>query len=462
MTYRDRVAFRLTGFAVFALGLVLALAPPGAAQDGAPRVLVASVDGTITPVMAGHVDDAVARAERDGYEALVIRLDTPGGLDSSMRDIAQTLLNADVPTVVWVGPSGARAASAGAIITLASHVAAMAPGTNIGAATPIDLEGGDLGEKVRNDAAAYAESVARARGRDVEFARDAVLEGESITAGAALERGVIEVIAGDVDDLLGEVDGRTVELRGGREVVLATAGAAVDDFDLGFFRSIQQWLADPNLAFLFLSVGTLAILYEFANPGVGAGGIVGAIMLVLAFFSLSVLPVNVAGILLMVLAGALFLGELFVPGIGVMAVGGAVSLVLSGILLFRGSTGVDPAVLWPTAVVVGGGAVLLGRMAWRTRRAPRRSGGELLVGQTVTVRSVGEHGAQAFVEGAYWNVRRADDGPLETGQTVTVVGIDGLDLVVEPASPAPEGSDAPGEPRTTPEQPPTHDQMEGR
>ncbi len=443
---RPLVAASLLGAAL----ALLAAPAVGGQEDPSDRVLVATVDGTITPVMADYVDEAVGRAEDGGYEALLIRIDTPGGLDTSMRDISQDLLNAQVPTVVWVAPSGARAASAGAIITLASHVAAMAPGTAIGAATPVSAEGGDLGEKAKNDAVAYAESLARARGRDVEFARNAVLEAESVPDEEALERGVVEFLSDDLRDLLEQIDGVEVELQGGGRVTLETAGASVDELDLGFFRSVQQWLADPNLAFLFISIGTLAILYEVANPGVGAGGILGAILLILAFFSLSVLPVNAVGALLLVLAVALFVGEMFVPGVGVMAAGGAVSLVLGGLFLFRGSSGVDPVVLWPTAVVVGGGAFVITRFAWRTRHAPRASGTEAMLGRTATVRSARGRAAQVFLEGAYWQVRRADGGEPAVGDEVRVVERDGLVLVVEPVDDVGESEQVAGERESEP------------
>lgn len=270
--------------------------------------------------MADHIREALDRAETEGHQALLVEIDTPGGLDTSMRDIIQSFLNARVPVIVHVSPQGARAASAGALITLSSHVAAMAPGTSIGAATPIGGQGGeDLAQKIIEDAASYAESIAEERGRNVDFAIDAVREGTSIAANEALEIGVIEIVARDRAELLAELDGRAVELAPGDTVTLETTGVQVVEVEMGFARSVLQWLADPNIAFLFISIGTLAIIYELANPGIGAGGITGAILLLLAFTALSVLPVNAAGAILLVLAGALFVAELFVPGIGVFA-----------------------------------------------------------------------------------------------------------------------------------------------
>lgn len=443
-----RRASRLIAALLLALaGAGVLLAPDAdAGAEGRGSVLVATVDHTITPVVADFVEDGVERAEQGDFEAFVMVLDTPGGLDTSMREIVQALLNADVPTVVYVAPSGARAASAGAIITLASHVAAMAPGTNIGASTPVDLGGGEIGDKVINDAAAYAEAIAELRGRDTEFARDAVTEGASVTERDALDQGVVEFVVDDVTALLAEVDGVEVELAGGRTVTLTTADASIEEHELGTFRSIQQWLADPNLAFLFLSLGTLAIVYELANPGVGAGGIAGSIMLILAFFSLSVLPVNVVGVLLLLLAAGLFIAEIFVPGVGVLAGGGVVALVLGGVFLFRGSVGIDAYVLWPVALVVGGTALLIARFAWRTRQAPQMAPGDVLVGQSATVHPSTREQPQVFLEGAWWEVRRSGEGPLEAGDEVTVVGREGLHLIVEPTDRSDERAGSEPEP----------------
>ena len=439
---------RIAAWLLLIAGLLLAADSTAHAQ-GVRSIVVVEVDGVITPVIADHLRDALDLAEREGHQALLVELDTPGGLDTSMRDIVQSFLNSRVPVIVYVSPQGARAASAGAIITFASHVAAMAPGTSIGAATPIDLEGGDLAEKVINDAASYAESIAEQRGRNVEFAIDAVREGRSVAANEALGLGVVDLLARDRAQLLEVLDGRVVELGPGRDVTLRTAGAELVEVDLGFARSVLQWLSDPNLAFLFISIGTLAILYELANPGFGGGAIVGVILLVLAFTALSVFPVNAAGVILLVLAAGLFIAELFVPGLGVFAAGGTVALVLAGLFLFRGPIGVDPVVLLPTAVVAGGGAVALGRVAWRSRRLAGSTGVEAIVGSRGTIRSVEGDEALVLLQGSWWTARAAR-GTLQPGQRVRVVEMDGLKLVVEPEpepepepQPQPELHDAP-------------------
>lgn len=424
------------------MGLFLAAASPSRGQ--ASTILAVTVDGVITPVMADHIRDVLDRAEGEGSQALLVQLDTPGGLDTSMRDIIQSFLNTRVPVIVYVSPQGARAASAGALITLASHVAVMAPGTSIGAATPIGGEGGeDLAQKVINDAASYAESIAEQRGRNVDFAIDAVREGKSISANEAFEIGVIDLIARDRPELLMELDGHDVELTPDRTVTLRTAGVEVVDIELGFARSVLQWLADPNIAFLFISLGTLAIIYELANPGIGAGGITGVILLLLAFTALSVLPVNAAGAILLVLAGVLFVAELFVPGIGVFAAGGTVALILGGLFLFRGPIAVDPAALLPVALLVGGGALALGRVAWRTRRLVGVSGTEAILGARGVVKGIDGDDVQVFVQGSWWGARAAS-GPLRPGQEIRVVEMDGLRLIVEPDE-IPEPEDRPTE-----------------
>ncbi len=427
MTHRTRIVRSLVlGLLVAALSSVAA----GAAES--TGVLVTDVDGAITPVVADHLADAVDAAAETG-SVLVVRIDTPGGLDVSMRDIVQTFLNAPVPVVVYVEPQGARAASAGTYITMAAHVAAMAPATAIGAATPVDLQGGqEVSDKILNDAAAFAVSVAERRQRDTAFAEDAVRKGTSLTAQQAVDTGVVDLVATDLDDLLDQIDGLKVEV-GGDEVTLATAGATPERYDMSRFRRILGGIADPNLAVLFLSIGTLAVVYEAANPSLGFAGIAGVILLLLGFASLSVLPVQVAGIALLVLAIALFVGEVFVPGVGVMAAGGTVALLLAGVFLFEGDVAVSPPVLWPTALVMGAAAAIAGRAALRARTRPPTTGASTLIGRTATVVAGGAAGQwSAFVDGSWWTVRRPD-GELHDGDVVEVVSVDGLELNVEPS-----------------------------
>jgi membrane-bound serine protease (ClpP class) len=422
-------------FALMGLGLGPAAA---AAPDRQHSVLTAEVAGPITPVIADHLTDGVARAERDGYGAYLVELDTPGGLDSSMRKIIQSFLGARVPVIVYVTPSGARAASAGTLITMSANVAAMAPGTTIGAATPVDLQGGEISQKVINDAAAYAKTIATQRGRNADFAEQAVRSGKAITADEALDMHVIDVIAKDRDSLLSTLDGHLVTLADGREVVLHTKGAEVVDQRLGPLRWLLQLLADPNLAFLFLSLGTLAIIYELASPGHLVSGIIGVILLMLGFVALSVLPINVAGVALILLGLGLFAAELYAPGTAVFAVAGAVSMLVGGLLLFQGPFQVSLGVLLPTVIVIAVGAIVAGRLAWRARHRPPITGRDLLIGREITLRRVDGNVGRTVLEGAWWNVR-SPGHELHEGHTAKVIDVDGLDLIVAPIEEASHG-----------------------
>lgn len=428
----------------FALLLLLAGAlslgaGTAAGQDAAggdePHVLLTRVDDAITPVIADHLGDSVEAAEDGGYDALVVELDTPGGLDSAMREIVQTFLAAEVPVVVHVAPSGSRAASAGALIAWSSHVVAMAPGTTIGAATPVTLEGGEVGDKIVEDAAAFARAVAEERRRNIEVAAEAVTEGRAVSSTEAVDLGVADLVVENLDDMLDAVDGTEVVLGDGTTVTMDTAGATVDERGMSFARSVLQFLADPNLSFLFLSLGTLAIIYEVATPGIGVGGGLGALLILLALVSLSVLPIDAAGLVFLLLAAVLFAAELFAPGIGVAAALGAVSLALAGVFLFREDVPglqLDLAAVIPTVVVVGVGVVVAGRLAWRVRSAPSTTGEAGLVGQEATVTRASGTSGQTFLEGTWWTVR--SDEPLHEGDRVRVRELDGLVLVVDPVA----------------------------
>jgi membrane-bound serine protease (ClpP class) len=419
---------RAVGGLIAGTALVAAFIAPVLAQ-GTSGVLVTEVDGPITPVIADHLDAAVEQAL--GEDALlVVTLDTPGGLDTSMRDIVQTFLNAPVPIVVYVEPEGARAASAGTFITMAAHMAAMAPATSIGAATPVDLQDGEITDKIINDAVAFATSLAERRGRNAEFAESAVRDGTSITASQAVEDGVVDMVADDLDDLFSAIDGMTVEVLG-EDVTLVTAGAVPDRYEMSTLRRILAQIADPNLAVLFLSIGTLAVVYEAANPGLGFAGVIGVILLLLGFFALSVLPVATAGVALLILAIALFIGEIFVPGVGVLAAGGTIALLLAGVFLFEGELQVSPPVLWPTALVMGAATTIAGRAALKARLRPSTTGTATLIGKAGTVVNVEGVNGSVFLDGAWWSVR-SSVGELEPGEQARVVGIEGLELIVEP------------------------------
>lgn len=414
------------------------------------RVLVTRVDTPITPVVADHIRDGLVRADEGGYSAYVIELDTPGGLVEAMRDIVGDTLASPVPVIVYVSPEGARAGSAGAIITFAAHVAVMAPGTTIGAATPVGLEGEEVSDKIVNDAAAQAEALARLRGRDVEFAVDTVREGRSAAVDEALELGAVDAKAPSLSAALEAADGRTVTVAAERQVTVHTAGAAVERSDMGPFRRALQALADPNIAFLLLTLGTLGLIYELATPGVGVAGATGAVALLLALFSLSVLPVNVVGLLLLAVAMALFVAEVLAPGVAGFAFGGAAVLVLSALFLFDDAEGVavDLGAALPLAIVMFVAAVIAGRLAFRTRSEPSTStGADLLTGHLLPVLEADGTTGRTFTEGAWWSMRSVGP-PLRPGGQARVTGMDGLVLLVDPITdeavdPAELGKDTP-------------------
>ena len=428
---------------------VSAIAAPASAETGegnSERILRVEADGAVTTTMTAHLADAVAHAEDGGYHALLVVLDTPGGLSEAMGDIVQSFLGADVPVIVYVAPSSAKAASAGALIAFSAHVAAMAPGTNIGAATPVALGDGELDEpvadKVVNDAAAYAEAIAQARGRDVDFAVATVTEGCSAAAEDAARIGAVDLMSDSEAALLAALDGHTLTLEplradapdAGTQVTLATADAAVDDYDLSPARRVLQALANPELALLFITLGTLGVLFELANPGSVIPGVLGAVLLILGFYGLAVLPTSLAGVLLLALALGLFVAELFAPGIGVSAALGAVALVAAGLLLFPAASGVTISLglLIPLALALAAVALATARLATQGQRSSPYAGlGADLVGLHGEVRHT--HGATdwVWVNGELWQAR-ARDGELVRGQRVEVVALDGLEVVVAP------------------------------
>jgi membrane-bound serine protease (ClpP class) len=414
------------------IALLLAV-PATASQTSTQRpVLVARLDGPLTPVGATELIEAVAEAEARDASALLVEIDTPGGLITSMREVVESFLNARVPIITYVAPSGARAASAGSLIVMSGHIAAMAPTTTIGAATPQTLGGEEVGDKVVNDTASYAEAIADQRGRNVDFARASVETGDSITAEQALESQVIDLIANDRLTLLAELDGTTVDVAGG-PVELQLAGAPIEMRETSFFHSLLERLVDPNLTFVLLALGTLALLVEFATPGIGAGGITGVILLLLGGFSLSLLPTTLVGLALLVLAAGLFIAELFVPGTGVMAAGGSVALVLAGLFLFDDSSGlsVSRPVLIPVAGVVLVGSVALAVTVRNSQSQPRRLDDDQLIDDVAEVLEAHGDQGQIMLRGERWHVR-TEEPPLAPGQLVRVLDRVGLTLLVEP------------------------------
>lgn len=417
-------------------GLAL-LVSPALAQEPEHQVDVIELEGIIDPTTAGYLQETMEEVTGEGTDLILIQLDTPGGLDVSMRDMVQRILESPVPVVVWVGPPGARAASAGVFIVYASHVAAMAPATNVGAAHPVDLGGGDVELKAVNDAAAFLRSLAEERGRDVEFAEAAVRQSRSLTAAEALGEGVIEILAPSVQDLLRQLDGRSVETEAG-SVTLVTVSSGDDRVlirfhQMGLIRRVLHAVTSPTVAFLLLTLGVWAIVFELAQPGFGIAGVSGAVALVLAFFALAVLPVSVAGLLLVLLGLVLFAVDVFTAGLGVFTVGGSIAFGVGAFLLFGG---VDPSIRVSPFLIVGmliGSVLFFGfamTAALRARRRSPISGQEGLVGLVGEARADISPEGHVWIKGAMWKAR-AMDGPIAKGNRIRVRHVDGLTLVVE-------------------------------
>ncbi|MHB1243525.1 MAG: NfeD family protein [Gaiellaceae bacterium] len=413
-----------------------ALGVPALAADSGGRVLVAELENDINPVTQDYLEEAIERGEREGFAAVVIELDTPGGLASSMRAIVKAIIAAEVPVIVYVAPPGASADSAGAVIGMAADVLAMAPQTNIGSSTPVSIGGEDISDdlrrKVINDAAAYVGELAREHGRNVQVAREMVTKATNLGAREALERNVVDVVAEDYADLFRQIGGTTVEPKGLE--VQVQPGTELQRIELSVWKRVLDLLIDPNVIALMLSIGLIGIVVELWNPGLVFPGTVGAISLIVGLYGLQVLPISAAGLLLMVLAAAFFIAEAFVVSNGALSVAGAVTFVVGSLMLF------DPAgdayqVSMPVAVAIAGTLTLLFGFALtkaaQLRRTPPEVGTHRLVGATGRVRGEG----LVFVDGELWRARTADGEQLEAGGRVRVesVGQDDLQLVVAPS-----------------------------
>jgi len=445
---------RRPAFAVAALaGFVLAVAPgragaggpasPAADAPEPPRVLVVRLEGVVSPIMDDVLANAIRRAVAGGHAALVIELDTPGGLERSMRAMVQRELASPVPIVVWVSPGGAHAASAGVFLTLAADVAAMAPGTNIGAATPVNLQGpmdSTLSRKAASDAAAFARTIARQRGRNVEWAERAVRDAVSASDREAVDLGVVDFLARDLDELLRRADGRSIR-RGDTSTPLRVAGATVERMRPSLRQRALGHLAEPNIAYLLLMLGFYGLLFELQNPGAILPGVAGAIFLLLAFLALSALPVNVAGLALLLLGIGFLLAEIKVQSHGVLGVGGALALAIGGLILFDdGAVQVArPLVLGVTALTLAFFGLVLGA-ALRARRSHRHTGAESLLGRRgVALESLAPRG-RVRLDAEVWNAEAAAE--IEVGAEVIVTGVEGLTLRVRAAGPPPQGGDS--------------------
>jgi membrane-bound serine protease (ClpP class) len=420
-----------------ATAAALVVCATASATTSHPRVLAVKFENDVNPVTQSYVNDQISRANDDHYDAVVILLDTPGGLSTSMNKIVKAELASKVPVIVYVSPPGSRAASAGVWISQAADLLAMAPQTNIGSSTPIDVGGGniqsDLRRKVINDAAASLSELARAHDRNAAWAQRAVRQASNLGATQALEKNVIDVMAPDLPALLDKVDGTKTVPKG---IVLHTKDAEITNVDMSAWQKILDTLIDPNLIVLFMSIGTLGLIVELWNPGLIFPGTVGAISLILGLFGLQVLPISAAGLLLMLLAFGFFAAEAFVPTHGAITLAGAICFVIGAMLLFEPAGNTYqislPAVIAMAAVL----ASLMGLAAVKivqARRAPVVTGTSELVGQIGVVRDALAPAGTVFVRGELWKAR-STDRPLERGSTVRVDSIDDeLVLEVEPA-----------------------------
>ncbi len=431
-TQETALAFLVARAFPVVLGLCLLTLP---APAFALQVNVIRVEAVISPSSADYIVTAIKQAEKDKVAALVIELDTPGGLDTSMRVIIKEMLAAERPIVVYVAPSGARAASAGAFITVAAHIAAMAPGTNIGAAAPVAMGGQmdkTMEKKVTNDAAAYMRTIAEKRGRPIDLAEEWVRKATAKTETEALKAKLIDVISPKLDDLLQAIDGRVVTTAAGK-VKIETKNAVVTRGEMNLREKILKIITDPTIAYLLLILGLAGLYFEFSTPGAILPGVLGAIALILALYAFSQLPINYAGVLLILLGIVLFIAEIKVVSHGVLTAGGLTSMVLGSLMLIDAPVPYMRISLWAILGTAGGTALFFlfvvgaGVKALRARTV---TGMEGLIGEVGVVRTRLAPRGQVFLRGELWTAEA--EGEVEAGESVRVTGVDGLTLHVVP------------------------------
>ncbi len=445
-------------FVLFMSGVIVTFV---SANDVTKPVIQLTIEDVIGPATDDYVERSLETATLQHAELVVIVMDTPGGLDTAMRGIIKNITNSSVPVAVYVSPTGARAASAGTYILYASHIAAMSPGTNLGAATPVSIGGisppdkkdpdkdkentnkptpaekmSAMERKVINDAVAYIRGLAQLRGRNQEWAEKAVREAASLPASDALKQNVIDIVAADLSDLLKQIDGREVLVLGEKHI-LKTSGLSVQQINPDWRSRLLSVITNPNVAYILMLVGIYGLIFEFSNPGAIAPGTIGAICLLLALYSFQLLPINYAGMGLILLGVALMVGEAFQPSFGILGIGGVVSFVMGSIILMDTEApgfGIDISVIATFAVLSVVLFVFIVGMAMNARRRPVVSGLEELLGSEAVVIDDFEHKGRVNIHSENWNA--LCDTPLRKGQHVKVIGINGLMLHVEPLAPS--------------------------
>ncbi len=420
----------------FALALILFhffyWAPSGLSSEG--EVMIIDLVGAISPGSAAFLKRGIEEAEEREIHLVIIRLDTPGGLGSSMRTMVKSILNSTVPVVVYVAPKGAGAASAGVMITVAGHVAAMAPGTNIGAASPVTAGGGEIqgtmSTKVMNDMASYGRGIAKDKGRNAEWVEKAIREAVSITAREAEKMKVVDLVAENLEELLEVLDGREVALKDGKKI-LKTKGLTQSFYKPGFRDGILKMISDPNISYILFMIGLAGLYFELSNPGAILPGVIGAISLILAFYSFQALPVNYAGLILIVLSIIFFIAEVKVTSYGVLSLGGLVSLAFGSIMLFE-DVKVSLKLVAPTVVLIGVFFIIISSLAFRAYRTKPKSGMEGMLGSVGLVKETIDPEGLIFVHGENW--RAVSGEKIEPGERVQVENAEGLILTVKRAN----------------------------
>jgi membrane-bound serine protease (ClpP class) len=398
-----------------------------------PEAMIIDIDGVIGSGSSTFLTRALKAAEERGSSILIIRLDTPGGLSTSMKTMVKTILNSPIPVVVYVSPKGASAASAGVLVTVAASIAAMSPGTNIGAAHPVQSDGSDIQKtmetKVVNDMASYGRSIALDKGKNAEWVEKAIRESVSITADEAVKNNVVDLIATDVDDLLNKIDGREIHVKNGT-VKLATKNLAKYTYQPKVIDNILMLISDPTIMAILFGIGILGLGFEITHPGAVFPGVIGGISLILAFFSMQTLPINYAGLLLIALGVIFFIAEIKIPSYGLLSLGGIISLTLGSLMFFQ-NLGLTLMGIIPFILIISGFFLFVGWLALKAQRARPRTGPNPLAGEEGVVKRRLAPEGLVFVHGEYWTA--VSDTPLEVGDIIKVEEVNGLTLKVTKA-----------------------------